>query len=108
MSDKIQKAFENLIDTISEEAGEGLDRIKQVAKPIMGHISTIVAVTELASKIGGLENIFKSPTESATPTAPLPTPAQSDAINALKAVGKTEEEIATILNLNILTVKMAA
>lgn len=125
MSERIEKAFKELVDAVNDEATSKVTEIKTIVEPIVTQAVAQVTAAVVASRFK-FSDLFKDLKEGVTPEAekadpnvdaksndggafadPLPTPAQNDAIRTLRTLGKTDEEIAFAVGVSVRTVKMA-
>lgn len=106
MSERIEKAFKELIDAVTVEATEQVERIRAIAEPFVNQVVTQATEVMTAAK-SQVEEIIKEAKQEAPKEVAAPTPEQYAAIAALRGLGKTDEEIAQVVNISVLTVKMA-
>jgi DNA-binding NarL/FixJ family response regulator len=108
MFEKTQEAANKLGAAVTEDATQALAVAKAVVIPaVSGFFSKIANAAQTVAE--GVEDgsLFK-PAAAPEPKAdPLPTPEQNAAIASLRALGKTDEEIAQTVGVSVLTVKMA-
>lgn len=79
-----------------------------MVEPVLTQAVAQITAAFVASKFK-FEDFVKAAKEDVEPkAAPLPTEAENKLIVQLRESGKSDEEIAKFLGLNILTVKMAA
>jgi microsomal dipeptidase-like Zn-dependent dipeptidase len=103
MSERIEKAFKELVDAVNDEATTKVTEIKTIVEPIVTQAVAQVTAALVAGRFK-FDDLFK---EKAAEEVVPPTEDQNKLIKTLRDAGKSDEEIAKFLNLNILTVKMA-
>jgi RES domain-containing protein len=115
---RIQKAFVDLVDAIHDETISYVEQVREAVEPV---VNQVVAQTTAAIVAGrfNFEELMKhinekreAPTateEAVVPDAdPIPTAEQNAAIQALRSLNKSDEEIAAAIGVSVLTVKMAS
>lgn len=115
MFEKTQKAANELGAAVTTDATNALALAKAVVIPavsgffgkIANAANTVAAGVEDGSLFKKTETSADAGSGDAKAADPLPTETQNAAINSLRAVGKTDEEIAETLGVSVLTVKMA-
>lgn len=119
MFKKTEVAVTALASAVAEDVNEAAAFAKATVTPVVaGFFGSIAAYAEKVKQ--GVESgefvqavkeavatATTASTVSSTP-AEAPTEEQNTTINVLRGLGKTDEEIAEILGVSILTVKMAS
>lgn len=121
MFEKTQKAAIDLSAAATEETSQAVNMVKAMVVPTIAGLFNSIATAatkakenvesgDFFSKVKEAANSMATDVVGKTPAAeaaPLPTEEQNTTISVLQAAGKTDEEIATILGVSVLTVKMA-
>lgn len=108
MFEKTQKAANELGAAVTADATNAVAVAKAAVIPaVSGFFNKIAAAANGVA--AGVEDgsLFKPTEKPATVADPLPTAEQNTAINSLRALGKSDEEIAKTVGVSVLTVKMA-
>lgn len=109
MFEKTQKAAADLAAVVTEEATAAGATIKASVIPSIGNFFGAIAASATKVK-DGIEDgsLFKAAEKSSgfNPD-PIPTPEQNKAILGLRALGKSDAEIALMVGVSVRTVKMA-
>jgi hypothetical protein len=108
MFEKTQKAVTELSQAVSQDVASAITLAKAVVVPtVTEYLNKIAAAAQNTSQGVQDGSLFKTTEQAVKPVAdPLPTEAQNDAIKVLRALGKTDEEIAKAVGVSVLTVKM--
>jgi DNA-binding NarL/FixJ family response regulator len=106
MSDRIEKAFKELVDAVTIEATEQVERIRALAEPFINQVVAQATEVMTAAK-SQVEEILKEAEKETEKEVSAPTPEQYVAIVALRGLGKSDAEIAETVGVSILTVKKA-
>ena len=110
MFEKTQKAAEDLGTAVTEETAQAVAFAKAAIVPAISGFFTKIA-TAAQTVAAGVEDgsLFAATARPSDPPVadPLPTEDQNVTIRLLRTGGKTDEEIASILNVSVRTVKMA-
>ena len=117
MFEKTQKAANELGAAVTEDATKAMAFAKAAVIPAVSGLfskianaaNTVAQGVEDGSlfKAGPDANQLAKAHDGGTFPDPLPTKEQNEAIRALRAVGKTDEEISESLGITIRTVKMS-
>lgn len=113
MFEKTQKSAAELGVAVVEETNQAVNMVKAMVVPtIAGFFGTIAGAANKAKENVQSGDFFSKAKEAATaaPKAeadPIPTAEQNTTILVLRAAGKSDAEIAKILGVSILTIKMA-
>jgi hypothetical protein len=114
--EKSQKAVTDLSVAVTEDVNQSVAIAKAVVVPAVagffGSIATLANKVQAGVADGSLFKAAEAKvaeTVAAKPEpAPFPTPEQNAAIKTLRALGRTDDEIAGIVGVTVLTVKQAA
>lgn len=118
MFEKTQKAAIDLSAAATEETSQAITMVKAMVVPtIAGLFNSIATAATKAKENVESGDFFSKVKEAANSMAmdaadkpkadPLPTEEENTVITALRNAGKSDAEIATILGISPLTVKMA-